>query len=177
MNNDLEQSQTPSDASEATSIPHQEGPGLEEAILYATKYLEDLLSFLGLNTEVHATHEDDVIQLSIPSTRMNGFLIGQHGDNMRSMQFLVSSALKNQNYEYSRVNVDVAGYKQQRADRLVKTAEEWVRRVKDSGEAMELRPMNAADRRIIHKLAGESGLTTESLGEGRDRHVVLKPAE
>lgn len=151
--------------------------GLEAAILYAQKFLEDLLSFLGLNTEVYATHEDDVIQLNIPSTQMNGFLIGQHGDNMRAMQFLVSNALKNQNYEYVRVNVDVAGYKQQRASRLEKTAEEWVKKVQQSGEPMELRPMNAADRRIIHKLASESGLTTESVGEGRDRHVILKPAE
>lgn len=149
--------------------------GLEAAILYAQKFLEDLLSFLGLNTEVYATHEDDVIQLNIPSTQMNGFLIGQHGDNMRAMQFLVSNALKNQNYEYVRVNVDVAGYKQQRASRLEKTAEEWVKKVQQSGEPMELHPMNAADRRIIHKLASESGLTTESVGEGRERHVILKP--
>jgi spoIIIJ-associated protein len=39
---------------------------------------------------------------------------------------------------------------------------------------MELKPMNAADRRVIHKLAAESGLTSESVGEGRDRHIVLK---
>lgn len=41
---------------------------------------------------------------------------------------------------------------------------------------MDLKPMNAADRRVIHKLADEYGLTTESVGEGRDRHVVLKPS-
>lgn len=149
---------------------------LESAIIYAQKFLEDILSFLGLNTMVYATHDDDVIQLNIPSTQMNGFLIGQHGDNMRSMQFLVSSALKNQGYAYSRVNVDVAGYKQQRASRLASTAEEWVKKVQDSGQPMELAPMNAADRRVVHKLAGELGLETESVGEGRDRHVILKPA-
>lgn len=150
---------------------------MEESLRYAKKFLEDVLSFLGLNTDVYATHDDDVIQLNIPSTRMNGFLIGQHGDNMRAMQFLVSNALKNQNYEYTRVNVDVAGYKQQRAARLEKTAEEWVKKVQSSGEPMELKPMNAADRRVVHKLAAESGLTSESVGEGRDRHIVLKIAE
>ena len=149
---------------------------LESAIIYAQKFLEDILSFLGLNTMVYATHHEDVIQLNIPSTQMNGFLIGQHGDSMRSMQFLVSSALKNQGYAYSRVNVDVAGYKQQRASRLASTAEEWVKKVQDSGQPMELAPMNAADRRVVHKLAGELGLETESVGEGRDRHVILKPA-
>ena len=147
---------------------------LEAAIVYAKKFLEDTLSFLGLNTDVHASHDEDVIQLGIPSTRMNGFLIGQHGDTMRAMQFLVSSALKNQSYEYSRVNVDVAGYKQQRASRLEKTAESWIKQVQDTHEPLELEPMNAADRRIVHKLAADSGLTSESVGEGRERHIVLK---
>lgn len=150
---------------------------MEESLRFAKKFLEDMLSFLGLNTDVYATHDDDVIQLNIPSTRMNGFLIGQHGDNMRAMQFLVSNALKNQNYEYTRVNVDVAGYKQQRAARLEKTAEAWVKQVQKTGEPMELQPMNAADRRVVHKLAADSGLTSESVGEGRDRRIVLKPAE
>ena len=150
---------------------------MEESILYAKKYLEDLLSFFGLNTDVYATSEDDVIELEVPSTHLNGFLIGQKGENMRSMQFLISSALKNRGYEYTRVNVDVAEYKKQRAQRLSQTAEEWVKRVKETGEPMELAPMNAADRRTVHKLAQEWGLTSESTGEGRDRRIVLKNIE
>jgi len=150
---------------------------LEEAITHAKKYLEDMLSFFGLNTDVYATSDDEVIQLNVPSTHMNGFLIGQHGENMRSFQYLTSTALKNQSFKYSRVNVDVADYKKQRADRLKDRAEEWVKQVQDSGEAMDLKPMNAADRRVVHKLAGEYGITTESTGQGRDRHVVLKPGE
>jgi spoIIIJ-associated protein len=147
---------------------------MEEAIQYAKKYLEDLLSFFGLNTDVHATSEDDVIELEVPSTHLNGFLIGQRGESMRAMQFLVSSALKNKGFEYTRVNVDIAEYKKQRAERLGKQAEEWVKRVKSSGEPMDLSPMNAADRRTVHKLAQEYGVTSESVGEGRDRHIVLK---
>lgn len=149
---------------------------MEESILYAKKYLEDLLSFFGLNTDVYATADEEVIELSIPSTHLNGFLIGQRGDTMRSLQFIVSNALRNNGYEYTRVNVDVAGYKKQRAERLARKAEEWIKEVKESGEQMELKPMNAADRRIVHKVVSESGLITESVGEGRDRRVVIKPA-
>jgi spoIIIJ-associated protein len=147
----------------------------EEAILFAKKYLEDILSFFGLNTDVYASAEEDVIQLSVPSTRLNGFLIGQRGDNMRSMQFLTSSALKNANYTFTRVNVDIAEYKKQRSDRLKETAEEWMKSVKESGKEMSLKPMNPSDRRVIHNLASEYGLTTESEGFGRDRHIVIKP--
>lgn len=150
---------------------------LEEAIVYAKKYLEDLLSFFGLNTDVYATSDDEVIQLNVPSTHLNGFLIGQRGENMRSLQYLTSTALKNQDFSHTRVNVDIAEYKKQRADRLRDRAEEWVKQVRDNAEPMDLKPMNAADRRIVHKLAAEYGLSSESDGVGRERHIVLKPGE
>lgn len=150
---------------------------IEEAILYAKKYLEDLLSFFGLNTDIYATTEDyEVIELNVPSTHLNGFLIGQRGDTMRALQYTISSALKSQNFAHTRVNVDIADYKKHRADRLVKQAEEWFKEVKNSGQAKDLQPMNAADRRVVHKAASDYGLQTESVGEGRERHIVLKPA-
>ncbi len=156
-----------------TDMPDQ---SIDAAILYAKKYLEDLLSFFGLNTDVYATTEDnEVIELNVPSTHLNGFLIGQRGDTMRALQFLVSSALRSQNFPYSRVNVDIAEYKKARANQLAERAEEWIKKVQESGEPMELNPMNAADRRIVHKVATDAGLETESTGEGYDRHVTLKP--
>ena len=150
---------------------------MESSIQFAKKYLEDLLSFFGLNTDVHATSEEDVIELSVPSTHMNGFLIGQHGDTIRSLQYMVSTALKNNGYEYSRVNVDIADYKKARQDRLADQVLVWVEKVKSSGKPMPLKPMNPADRRVVHKVASEHGLGTESEGVGRDRHVVLTPPE
>ncbi|MGB4800969.1 MAG: R3H domain-containing nucleic acid-binding protein [Candidatus Saccharimonadales bacterium] len=151
---------------------------VEAAIQFAKKYVEDILSFFGLNTDVYATSEDgEVIELNIPSTHLNGFLIGQHGDTMRSIQFLVSGALKNKGYEIVRVNVDVAEYKKQRADRLAQTAAEWVKKVQQTGEPYEVKPMNAADRRTVHRVASEAGLVSDSVGEGRDRHIVIRPVE
>lgn len=151
---------------------------MEESIQYAKKYLENLLSFFGVNIDVYATTTDnEVIELHVPSTHLNGFLIGQHGDTMRALQFMVMSALKNNGYEVTRVNVDVADYKKNRAERVAKEAEAWVSEVKSSGKPMELKPMNAADRRTVHQVASEAGLQTESVGEGRDRHIILKPVE
>jgi spoIIIJ-associated protein len=151
---------------------------MEEAILYAKKYIEDLLSFFGLNTDVYATTEDnEVIELGIPSTHLNGFLIGQRGDTLRALQYTISNALKNQSFVHTRVNVDIAGYKKNRAERLAKQAEEWFKEVKDSGQPKDLEPMNAADRRVVHKAAEDWGLSSDSVGEGRERHIVIKPLE
>src|SRR5438270_4035144 len=110
-------------ADSADAVRDPLNDNLEEAILYAKKYLEDLLSFFGLNTDVYATTEDnEVIELDIPSTHLNGFLIGQRGDTLRALQFIISTALKNQNFAHTRVNVDVAGYKKQHAERIAKQA-------------------------------------------------------
>lgn len=151
---------------------------MEDSIQFAKKYLEDMLTFFGLNTDVKATNsEDEVIELHVPSTHLNGFLIGHKGETVHAMQFLVSNALKSKDHAITRVNIDVAEYKQQRASRLAQKAEDWIAEVKQRGGDKHLRPMNAADRRTIHKTASEHGLTTESEGEGRDRHIVLKSSE
>jgi len=146
----------------------------EQSIAYAKKYLEDILSFFGLNTDVAVTCDDDVIELSVPSTYLNGFLIGQRGDTLRSIQQLISTTLKNREAELTRVNVDVAGYKQQRNERLVEQVRSWVKKVQETGEPMPLQPMNAAERRVVHQAIAEySDIDTHSEGEGRERHVVL----
>lgn len=149
-------------------------PRVEE---FSKKFVEDLLSFFGLNTEVTAkVNEDGIIEVDIPSTHMNGFLIGQHGDVLHSIQSLLAAALIAQDYEQHRINVDVAEYKKQRAERLAEQARQWAEQVIQTGQLKELRPMNAADRRIVHQVAAASGLVSDSVGDGRDRHIVLKPA-
>ena len=148
--------------------------GLDESVIYAKKYLEDLLSFFGLNTDISATSSDGtVIELNVPSSHLNGFLIGQKGETVRALQFMVSNALRSNEYEVNRVSVDIADYKKQRADRITEQATEWVNKVKESKEPMHLKPMNPADRRVVHQLASEHGIISESAGEGRDRHIVL----
>ncbi|RWZ79499.1 MAG: KH domain-containing protein [Candidatus Chaera renei] len=146
----------------------------ESSIVFAKKYLEDVLSFFGLNTDVSASSEEDVIELGVPSTYLNGFLIGQRGETLRALQTLVMMALKNRGAELNRVNIDVADYKRQRADRLAAQTREWAKEVVASGETRALRPMSPADRRVVHRTVSEyPALETRSEGEGRDRHVVI----
>ena len=150
----------------------------EESITFAKKYLEDILSFFGLNTDVSASADEDVIELDVPSTYLNGFLIGQRGDTLRSLQFLLTTTLHQKEATLQRVNVDVAGYKKQHNQRIADQAEEWAKKVMENGETMSLRPMNPAERRVVHKVVAEYGqLKTESEGEGRERHIVLSKVE
>jgi spoIIIJ-associated protein len=146
----------------------------DASIDYAKKYLEDLLSFFGLNTVVSAHCDEDVIELSVPSTHLNGFLIGQRGETLRSLQYLLSMGLKNQEAELTRVNIDIANYKRHRAERIEEQVREWCKQVMESSEPMELKPMSPADRRTAHRVVSEfSQLASHSEGEGRDRHLVI----
>ena len=75
--------------------------------------------------------------------------------------------------EVTRVNVDVADYKRQRAERIEQKAEGWIQKVRETGEPMTLE-LNAVDRRVVHKLAEDySDITTHSEGEGRARHLII----
>ena len=145
----------------------------DEAIRFATKYLEDLLSFFGINVAVDSTFDGEVIQLSIPSTSLNSLLIGKNADNLRSLQYIVAATLIAKNAEVTRVNVDVADYKRARAERIADRAEEWIAKGR-TGQPMRL-DLNPADRRVVHKLAEDySDITTHSEGEGRERQLVIE---
>ncbi len=146
----------------------------DESIRFAAKYLEDLLSFFGINVAVYSTIDDEVIQLSVPSTSLNSLLIGKNADNLRSLQHIVQAALIARNGEVTRVNVDVADYKRQRADRISEKAEGWIKKVRETGEPMTIN-LNAADRRVVHKLAEDySDIITHSEGEGRERKLIIE---
>lgn len=146
----------------------------DESIRFATKYLEDLLSFFGINVAVDSTIDDEVIQLSIPSTSMNSLLIGREANNLRALQHVVSMALTSHEAEVTRVNVDVADYKRQRADRIAEQAEDWIREVRATGRPKRVN-LNAADRRIVHKVAQDySDIATHSEGEGRERQIIIE---
>lgn len=145
----------------------------EESVAYAKKYLEDLLSFFGVNVEVKTSIEDDVIELSVPSTELNSVLIGRNAETLRSLQYAVSTTLRNQDAALVRVNVDIADYKKQRAEKIAEKARGWIEKVRETGDSY-VASLNAADRRVVHQLAQEyEDIETFSEGEGRDRRLII----
>jgi len=145
----------------------------EASVAYAKKYLEDLLSFFGVNIDVEASVEGDVIELSIPSTESNSILIGRNAETLRSLQYTVSTTLRNQDAALVRVNIDIADYKKQRADKIAGQAREWIEQVRKTGDS-HVANLNAADRRVVHQVAGEfEDIETFSEGEGRERRIII----
>ncbi len=145
----------------------------EESIQHAKEYLENILTFFGLNVSIEASYDGEYIELKVPSTDANSILIGRNAENLRSLQFLVATMLRNQDAAITKVNVDIADYKQQRAEKLEQQAEEWIEEVRRTGDTKVLH-LNAADRRTVHGVAARySDITSLSEGEGRDRKLII----
>lgn len=145
----------------------------EESVQFARKYLEDILSFFGVNIIVNVTVEDDVIELTVPSSEESSVLIGRGGETLRALQYMVSTALRNKNAEMVRVNVDVADYKKQRADKIVDKAIGWIEEVRSTGNT-HVENLNAADRRVVHRLVADyEDIESFSEGEGRERVIII----
>lgn len=149
----------------------------EATLAFVEKYTADLLSFFGENVDVSVSLNEDVIEISVPSTPSSSLLIGRNAETLRSFQFILSTVLRNNDAAYQRINLDIADYKKQRAERLAAKVREWVGEVRESGQP-RTESLNAADRRIVHHVASEySDIKTYSEGEGRDRTITIAPAE
>lgn len=145
----------------------------QESIEFAKEYLENIIAFFGVNVTVTAHADEDVIELDVDSSELNSLLIGRNAETLRSLQYMTSTALRNQNAALYRVNVDIASYKQQRAEQIAEKARGWIEEVRRTGDSHIAR-LNAADRRVVHRVAGEyEDIHTFSEGEGRERHLII----
>jgi spoIIIJ-associated protein len=157
-----------------------------EALEVAKKILQNLLSKMGVqasisvkrpNTGINGDEEPDPVVLNIEGGDP-GVLIGRRGQTLDALQYIVRLILSRQTKSRIPIIVDVEDHKQQRYEDLRTLALNIAAQVKASKRSFRLEPMPAFERRIIHlTLAGDPELTTESIGEGESRKVVvmLKP--
>jgi spoIIIJ-associated protein len=147
-----------------------------QSIEFARNFLKDIISFFGENVEVTASQEDDIIELYVETSDLNSILIGRNAETLRSLQYIVSTALRNKNAELIRVNVDIADYKKQHEEKVAEKARGWIEQVRATGDSY-VAHINAADRRIVHQVATEyADIRTYSEGEGRDRKIIIAQA-
>jgi spoIIIJ-associated protein len=103
-------------------------------------------------------------------------LIGRRGENLRALQFVLGLMLNKQLRRHTRVTVDADGYRARREELLTGMAQRFASRVRSTRQAMQLEAMPPNERRIVHlALSEDPDVTTESVGEGDARRVVIKP--
>lgn len=147
---------------------------MDDLAALAKLRLEEILTYFGLNVSAKVLVEGSSISLSV-ATDDTGRLIGRHGETLDAMQQLINAIVRAHTTEQVYVSVDVADYKKGRAEQLSLSAAADARKVIETGEPIHLRPMNAAERRIVHMALAEiPQVETESEGDGRERRVIIK---
>lgn len=147
-----------------------------------SEILDNILGLLLLEGSYDINEDENGFNITI-DTKDAGRLIGFRGESLEALQLLVSQMLSKklqtgeENQDFKRVIVDVMGWRKQKEEDLAARAKNWVQRVVETGEAMELEPMPAWQRRVVHMVVQEiNGIESESVGEGFNRHLVIKPA-
>jgi spoIIIJ-associated protein len=136
--------------------------------------LEKILGTLGFPATVAEQKFGDDLVLDV-QTDESGRLIGRAGQTLADLQYLVNRILFQQDQSAPKVMVDVGGYRAQARDALVKKAQEAAEKVRRWGDAVELEPLNAFDRRIVHQaLKDDPDIETQSVEvDGTEKKALL----
>lgn len=147
--------------------------------------VRDLLGLMGFQAEIFVTDNPSTVPLSDedpPTIFIDvlgqdlGFLIGRRGDHLAQLQYMVNLLANKKIGEWTRVIVDIEGYRARREEALVGLAERVARQVSRTRRPIMLEPMPPNERRIVHlSLRGNSDVTTESTGEGGTRRITVHP--
>ena len=136
--------------------------------------LEKLLELLGFPATVEEHTLDDGLLLDV-KTEDSGRLIGRQGQTLSDLQYITNRLLFQQDQNAPKVMVDVSGYRSQAREALVKKAKDAADKVRRWGDIVELEPLSAFDRRIIHHaLKDDPDIETQSVEvEGTDKKAML----
>ena len=146
-----------------------------DIVNYLRKYFKDLSEKMNIPYQQEVRFQDDVIQVMIVSPEYNQNLIGKNGKTLDSLQSIVRQSLLVQTGLPIKINIDISNYKQKKVNRLENSARKIAKEVINTKEDIALDPMNSYERRIIHTMIQEMDhVTTESIGEGKERHIIIK---
>jgi len=141
------------------------------------KLIEDILNNMGVKYDSVEETEDSITakKLFIIKTPESGLLIGDNGDVFNSLSHLIRRIASKGMEEVADFSIDVNDYRSSMIDKLKLKAGLLANRARDMKIDVELDPMSSYERLIIHgTLSGQPNIKTESIGEGKDRRLIIR---
>lgn len=139
------------------------------------RFLNEVCEAIGLQAQVAVKEDGDYVHVDVTG-REAGILIGHHGQTLDALQYLTNLVAGKAGDEGPRVLLDVEEYRKRREETLIRLATRLADRVRRNGEPLELEPMSAHERRVIHLALQDSpSVETSSEGEEPFRRVVIQP--
>jgi len=155
----------------STSLPE------EDVVSRVTEILDTLLGLMGVQGKIEVLSDELPLALNIKGDDL-GILIGRRGQTLVALEYVTKLIAVQRLKAWLPLTIDVGGYKKHRCDSLQKLALYLAEQVKSRRHAMPMEPMPANERRVIHlALADHPDVTTQSIGDGENRKVVILPRE
>ena len=144
--------------------------------MQARKVVERIASQLGARSRVEVSEDDEKVLVTCTGGDL-GVVIGRHGHTIDAIQYLANAIVRREMPDAKDVVVDAAGYRDRRRSSLEALAVREAERAVDGRRPVELEPMTAVERKIVHvRLRDVPGVETSSEGTEPNRHVVIRPA-
>jgi spoIIIJ-associated protein len=144
----------------------------------ASEFLLGVLERMGISADIDVKDDADRTTLEI-QTADTELVIGRRGVVMDALQHLVNKVVyRDRTGDRAKpLVVDAGGFRDKQIERLRSLGQKMAEKALETKQIVELQPMTAHDRRIVHMAISEiAGLTTRSEGEGEDRHILIVPA-
>ena len=149
---------------------------LEKEGELAADYLEELLDIYDLDGDIDIDVRGGRAYLAITAGADSNLRVLSKPEAVEALQELTRLAVQVKTNGFSRLILDIEGSRQARVDELTRIVNKIIAKVEETGQAVPMKPMSSYERKIVHDLVSSQGLISESEGEGRDRHIVVKPA-
>lgn len=160
------------------SINKKENDEETKKIDLVKKTIDKLLKLMGTDAkaDVFSSKEDEAIMVNVKTDDEAGLLIGNRGLTLDSIQTILGMIYQKEIGEWQRILVNIADWREKEKERLIALAEQASQRARTTGEPQTLYNLNSSQRRTIHLfLSEDKNVETESVGEGKDRYLVITP--
>lgn len=143
--------------------------------------IDEVIKTIGQNMNIVIDNEilvsDEIYNVTLISNN-NSILIGKEGKTLNALQTLVRQIVRNKTNTSIKINLDVSNYKMKKMKNIERIVRQVAKEVKASKVTVSLDPMNSYERRYVHTIISEyPELETESVGEGKERHITIKYKE
>ena len=149
---------------------------LEQEGEIAADFIEEFLDTADLDGDLEIEFRQDRVYISVTSEE--GSNLGKISDpnTVEAIQELTRLAVQAKTGNMSRLILDIAGSREAKTKQLKSLVEKMTAKVEETGNDQHLKPMSSYDRKQVHDMVSEAGFISESEGQGKERHIVIRKA-
>ena len=147
---------------------------LEKEGEIAADFIEEFLDLAVLDGDLEIEFKQERVYLTVDSEGESNLGKVSDPETVNAIQEITRLAVQSKTGEMSRLILDIAGSRDAKAKQLKDLVEKTLAKLEETDKEQHLKPMSSYDRKLVHDMVAEAGMVSESEGQGRDRHIVIR---